>query len=410
MNSIYGKRILLGISGGIAAYKCAELVRLLRGRGADVQVVMTPEAREFITPTTLQTLSGRVVYTKWDDADAAIRHIELARWPDCLLIAPATADTLARLAQGRAELLLDALCLATTAPVYVAPAMNVRMWSHPATQSNIELLRSRNVKILGPAEGEQACGEFGPGRMLEPEALADALAGAFSTGSLAGLRVLITAGPTREPLDPVRCLTNRSSGKTGYAIAVAAREAGAAVTLVSGPVAMDIPSGVEAVMVESAAQMHAAVMARRGACDIFIATAAVADYRPVAPASQKIKKYGDRIQIELEKTPDILAEVAAAADAPFCVGFAAETEQLDRNARKKRLAKAVDLMVANKVGPGMGFDVDENAWSLFWEGGSDEFAKAPKYRLAQLLVSLVSDLYARKRRSSREQLSESDSA
>ena len=410
MNSIYGKRILLGITGGIAAYKSAELVRILCSRGADVQVVMTPGGCEFITPLTLQTLSGRVAYSDWTDADAAIRHIELARWPDCILIAPATADTLARLAHGRAEQLLDAVCLAATAPVYLAPAMNTRMWLNPATQANVELLQARGLAILGPADGDQACGEVGPGRMLEPDELAGAVEEAFSTGALAGLRVLLTAGPTREALDPVRCLTNRSSGKTGYAIAAAAREAGAFVTLVSGPVALSAPPGVEVVAVESAAQMHQAVMARRADCDIFIATAAVADYRPVAPAGQKIKKQGDRLQIELEKTQDILAEVAASPRAPFCVGFAAETEQVDRHAKKKRLSKAVDLMVANQVGRGTGFDVDDNSWRLYWEGGSDEFPQSPKLRLARLLVSLIADLCKQKNLSSPGQRDESDSA
>lgn len=410
MNSLHGKRILLGISGGIAAYKAAELVRVLRTRGADVQVAMTPAATEFITPLTLQTLSGRPVYTDWNDADAAIRHIELARWPDCVLIAPATADTLARLAHGRAERLLDALCLATDAPIMVAPAMNAVMWRNPATQANVESLRARGVTVLGPAEGEQACGEIGPGRLLEPGDLADAVAASFSDAALGRLRVLITAGPTREALDPVRCLTNRSSGKTGYAIASAAREAGAVVTLVSGPVSLAPPDGVDLVAVESAAQMHAAVMDRAAACDIFIATAAVADYRPVAPAAGKIKKQGERLRLDLERTPDILAGVAGRARPPFCVGFAAETEDVERHAKKKRLAKGVDLIVANRVGPGLGFDVDDNTWSLFWEGGQDAFAAAPKTRLARRLVALIADLYHRRHHSSSSPRNESDSA
>jgi phosphopantothenoylcysteine decarboxylase/phosphopantothenate--cysteine ligase len=410
MNHLFGKRVLLGVTGGIAAYKSAELVRLLRTRGAEVQVVMTPGACEFITPVTMQALSGRAVYVNWTDGDAAIQHIDLARWPDLVLIAPATADTLSRLAQGRAERLLDALCLATTAPISVAPAMNRRMWDNAATQANVALLTSRGISLLGPADGEQACGETGPGRMLEPEALVQGLAGSFATGRLSGLRVLITAGPTREAIDPVRCLTNRSSGKTGYAIAAAAREAGASVTLVSGPVDQPSPEGVERICVESAVQMHAAVMQRHADCDIFIATAAVADYRPAVVAPQKIKKHADRLQIDLERNPDILADVAVSGRVAFCVGFAAETEQVEKHARKKRLSKSVDLIVANQVGPGQGFDVDDNSWQLFWEGGHDAFPDAPKTRLARRLVALIADLYDRKIASCTGNQDESDTA
>jgi phosphopantothenoylcysteine decarboxylase/phosphopantothenate--cysteine ligase len=323
-------------------------------------------------------------------------HIELARWADRILIAPASADTLARLAQGRAEELLDALCLASEAPILLAPAMNRVMWDKPATQDNIDVLKRRDFAILGPGEGEQACGETGPGRMLEPEQLCQALRESFASGELSGLRVLITAGPTREAIDPVRSLSNRSSGKTGYAIAESAQAAGAAVTLISGPVALGIPDGVHFILVESAAQMFDAVMAHASDCEIFIATAAVADYRPARIADQKIKKQSASLNIQLEKTVDILAAVAGLDNAPFCVGFAAETEQLEKNARKKRLGKALDLVVANQVGEGLGFDVDDNSWHLFWEGGSSVFDLASKSQLARRLIELISRLYGDK--------------
>ncbi len=393
MKSLVNKRILLGVTGGIAAYKSAELVRLLGTAGADVRVVMTRAAQEFITPLTLHALSGQPVYSNWSELEAAMGHIELARWADRILIAPASADTIARLTQGRADGLLDALCLASAAPILLAPAMNRVMWEKPVTQDNIRLLQQRGVEIIGPAAGQQACGETGPGRLLEPERVCQQLADSFATGELSGLKVLITAGPTREAIDPVRCLSNRSSGKTGYAIAAAAQAAGAEVMLVSGPVALAVPDKVQRYQVESAAQMLDAVLERVEACDLFIATAAVADYRPVEIADQKIKKSAARLNLQLERTTDILAAVASLKEAPFCVGFAAETRQLEKNAQKKRLAKSLDLVVANLVGAGLGFDVDGNRWHLFWEGGSTVFAQASKTQLSRLLIEKISHLY-----------------
>ncbi len=393
MNSLANKRILLGVTGGIAAYKSAELTRLLRRAGAEVRVVMTAAAADFITPLTLQALSGQPVYSRWDEAGAAMGHIELARWADRVLVAPATADTLARLAQGRADDLLSALCLATTAPLYLAPAMNQAMWRHAATRDNVETLRSRGVRLLGPAEGEQACGDTGPGRMLEPEALLAALSASFESGALAGLKVLVTAGPTREAIDPVRFMGNRSSGKMGYAVAAAAAEAGARVQLVSGPVALPCPPRVERVMVESAAEMLDAVLERVADTDIFVAAAAVADYRPQAAAADKIKKTVQPLTLRLEPAPDILATVSRLPQRPFCVGFAAETADLERHARKKRLAKSLDLVAANRVGRGLGFEADDNELHLFWEGGDARLARAPKPRLARLLIEHIAARY-----------------
>ncbi len=396
MGSLVNKRILLGVTGGIAAYKSAELVRLLRKAGAEVQVVMTGGATRFVAPLTFQALSGRPVRTDLFDAagEAGMGHIELARWADLVLVAPATADFLARLAQGRADDLLATLCLATRAPLLVAPAMNTAMWTHPATQANVDVLRGRGVRVAGPAEGAQACGEEGPGRMLEPEALLAEAGTFFETGALAGLRVLVTAGPTREPIDPVRYVGNRSSGKMGHAVAEAAAEAGARVTLVSGPVALAPPEGMTRIMVETAAEMHHEVMARIGDCDIFIATAAVADYRVERPAAQKIKKRQDGMELRLVRNPDILAEVAALPDAPFTVGFAAETENLERHASAKRIAKGVDMIAANRVGPGQGFGVDDNSLLLIWEGGRRVLAQAPKPRLARELVACIAERWA----------------
>lgn len=395
MQSLISKRILLGVSGGIAAYKSAELVRGLRAAGAEVRVVMTAGARRFITPLTLQALSGQPVRTELFDAEAeaGMGHIELARWADAVLVAPASADLLARLAQGRADDLLATLCLATRAPLLLAPAMNQAMWSHPATVANVGLLAGRGVRLLGPAAGEQACGETGPGRMREPQDLIADLAGSFEPGSLAGCRVLITAGPTREAIDPVRFLSNRSSGRMGYAVAAAAREAGARVILVSGPVALDGPPGIERVMVESADEMRAAVQAHLGGCDIFIGAAAVADYRPAQAAAQKLKKHNATLSLDLVRNPDILAEVARADPRPFTVGFAAETEDLDANARTKRMQKSLDMIAANRVGPGQGFEVGDNALTLYWEGGSESLPHQPKARLARELIARIAQRF-----------------
>jgi phosphopantothenoylcysteine decarboxylase/phosphopantothenate--cysteine ligase len=406
MNCLISKRILLGITGGIAAYKSAELVRHLRARGAQVRVVMTQGAQAFITPLTLQALSGQRVHTDLLDAqaEAAMGHIELARWADAVLVAPASADFLARLAQGRADDLLATLCLATTAPLAVAPAMNQAMWANAATRDNLALLGRRGIHVWGPAEGAQACGETGPGRLLEPEALLQCLDGLFAGGALAGRRVLVTAGPTREALDPVRFLSNRSSGKMGYALAAAAAEAGAAVTLVSGPVALDCPSGVTRLWAEDALTMHALVQEQAAAADIFIASAAVADYRPRQVAASKIKKDAATLNLALERNPDILAAVAARPGAPFCVGFAAETDDLAVHARKKRLAKGLDLVAANWVGTsGQGFDSDDNALELFWEGGQASLPQAPKTRLARQLVEVIARLYQEKHPQGTEQ-------
>jgi phosphopantothenoylcysteine decarboxylase/phosphopantothenate--cysteine ligase len=400
MLELSNKRILLGVSGGIAAYKSAELVRRLREAGAEVRVVMTAGATRFITPLTLQALSGQPVRTDLFDAEAeaAMGHIELARWADLVLIAPASANTLARLAQGLADDLLSTLCLATRAPLLVAPAMNNAMWEHPATQANVGLLRERGVRIWGPASGSQACGENGPGRMLEPPELVAAVAKQFRTGALAGLRVLVTAGPTREAIDPVRYISNRSSGKMGYAVAQAAAEAGARVMLVSGPTALPAPARVDCVRVETAAEMRDAVMARLAGCDIFVAAAAVADYRPRAAAAHKLKKQAAVLPLELERTADILAEVAAQRPAPFTVGFAAETERLAEHARGKRMAKSLDMVAANLVNvPGQGFEADANSLTLYWEGGECALPLLDKHALARELVRHIAARFESKR-------------
>lgn len=387
--------ILLGISGGIAAYKTPDLVRRLRERGAAVQVVMTRAAAEFVTPLSLQAVSGRPVRSALLDpeAEAGMDHIELARWADHLLVAPASAHLIARLAQGLADDLLTTLALATTASIWLAPAMNHRMWLHPATQANVDLLAARGCVLLGPDSGAQACGEVGPGRMLEPLEIAERL---FTQRSalLAGRRVLVTAGPTHEAIDPVRYIGNRSSGKMGYAVAAGMAELGAEVTLVSGPTALACPPRVERVDCESSAQMHALVMARVAACDLFIATAAVADYRPDAPAASKIKKDAAVLRLSLVRNADILAEVAALADAPFTVGFAAETNNVEGYAAGKLEAKGLDLVAANLVGAERGgFGADDNALVALWRGGRRAFPLMPKSRLGMELATLIAERY-----------------
>ena len=391
MAAVEPQRILLGVSGGIAAYKAAELVRLLRARGAEVQVVMTAAAARFVAPLTFQALSGRPVRDGlWDAAaEAAMGHIELARWASRIVIAPASADLVARLALGLADDLLTTLCLASEAPLLLAPAMNRAMWAHPATRANLDRLRQRGVEVLGPADGEQACGEVGPGRMLEPAALVDALFAA-GTGALAGRRVLLTAGPTFEDIDPVRFIGNRSSGRMGFALAAAARAAGAEVTLVAGPVALPTPAGVARIDVRSALQMREAVQAALPGCDVFIGAAAVADYRPAQALAGKHKKSGGGWTVELVPNPDILAEVAAGTPRPFVVGFAAETDELERHARDKLARKRLDLIAANRVGGGQGgFESAENALSVFWDGGGTEIALADKREVAARLVALI---------------------
>jgi len=398
MRLLSGKHILLGVTGSIAAYKSAELVRLLRDAGAEVRVIMTQGAAAFITPLTLQALSGHPVHRELLDAgaEAAMGHIELARWADAVLVAPASADCIARLAQGRANDLLAAVCLACEAPLAVAPAMNRAMWESAATVENIDILRRRGIRIMGPAEGVQACGEVGPGRLLEPGQLLDALTALFRTGSLAGCRVLVTAGPTREAIDPVRYISNRSSGKMGFAVATAAMEAGADVTLVSGPVALQTPPRVRRVDVESAGEMHAAVMEHVAACDIFISVAAVADYRPVNVAPSKLKKSAAGLRLELQANADILAAVAGLPDAPFTVGFAAETDGLESNARNKLVTKGIDMIAANNVAGGQGFDRDDNALQVFWMDGETQLARTGKSRLARQLVEIIARLSAGK--------------
>ena len=394
MVSLGGQRILLGVTGGIAAYKAAALVRELKKAGADVQVVMTDAARAFVTPLTFQALSGRPVrHSLLDPAEeSGLDHIGLARWAELVLIAPATADFLARLAAGLAGDLLSTLCLATTAPIAVAPAMNHRMWEAAATRANVEVLRGRGVQVLGPAEGDQACGESGAGRMLEPEALAAWVTDRQAPRPLAGRTVLVTAGPTREPLDPVRYLSNRSSGKMGYAVAAAAARAGARVVLVSGPVGLAAPEGVEQVSVETAEEMLRAVQRHAGGADVFVAAAAVADYRPREPSPRKVKRSAALLNLALEPTPDVLGWVAGLPRRPFLVGFAAETEDLETNARRKLERKGLDLVAANRVGvPGTGFDADENELDVYWEGGSRRLARAPKTVLGRELVALIGE-------------------
>ncbi len=391
-----GRKILLGVSGGIAAYKAAELTRLLRGEGAEVRVVMTAAAREFVSPLTFQALSGNPVRSELFDPahEAAMGHIELARWADLVLIAPASANVVARLAHGLADDLLTTLCLAAACPLAVAPAMNQGMWRHAATQENVARLAGRGTLVWGPAEGAQACGDTGPGRLLEPADLLERIAGALCRGPLAGVRVLVTAGPTREPIDPVRYVGNRSSGKMGYALAQALRALGADVVLVSGPTALPTPAGVARVDVETALEMQGAVASRVADCDLFVGCAAVADYRPAAPAPGKIKKTAERLALELVRNPDIVASVAARAAPPFTVGFAAETERLVEQADAKRRAKGLHLIAANLVGAAdTGFEHDDNALTVLWDGGSAVLERAPKPVLARRLAAVIAERF-----------------
>ena len=400
---MHGKRVLLGVTGGIAAYKSPDLVRRLRELGAEVQVVLTAGAREFVTPMTFQAVSGREVRSDlWDpEAEKAMSHIELARWADFVIIAPATADFLARLATGQADDLLTTLCLATAAPIALAPAMNRVMWANAATQANVATLKSRGVHVWGPGEGDQACGEVGAGRMLEPSQLAAHVSNTLApSGPLAGKRVLLTAGPTRERIDPVRFISNRSSGKMGFAVAAAARELGADVTVVAGPCsACSTPPGVKRIEVESAADMLDAVMKNIDGVDIFIATAAVADYRPANPVESKIKKTSESMDIKMERTVDILATVAArvGAQRPFVVGFAAETDSVEQYARQKLLRKNLDMIAANEVGHDKVFEKDDNALLVLWRDGRRELPHAPKVALARDLVALIAERYAERK-------------
>lgn len=391
---MHKQNIILGVTGGIAAYKAPELVRRLRECGGAVQVVMTDSAGQFVTETSLQAVSGQPVRQNlWDkEAEAAMGHIELARWADIVLVAPATAEFMARLAAGAAPDLLTTLCLATKANIVLAPAMNHVMWANPAVQANRALLEDRGVRLLGPEDGDQACGETGVGRMMQPDDIAAAIQ-PVASGSLQGKTVMVTAGPTREAIDPVRYITNRSSGKMGYAMAGAARDAGARVILITGPVDLEEPSGVEQVNVETAEQMFAATHEHIEGVDIFIAAAAVSDYRPQAQQEHKIKKTESAMQLELVKSPDTLASVAKLVDGPFTVGFAAETEQLRKYALGKLENKHLDMIVANEVGADRGFDSEDNAVDVYWRGGEQSFPTTAKAELAGHLIQLIADRY-----------------
>ena len=403
MSALNNKRILIGISGGIAAYKTAELARALIKQGADVRVCMTKAAVEFITPLTLQALTGNPVHTDLLDteAEAGMGHIELARWADLIMIAPASADVIARLAHGHANDLLSTICLATDTPIHIAPAMNRLMWSNAATQDNCKTLSQRGFTLHGPAEGEQACGETGAGRMLEPQQLADIIVAECQQDNadlpLHGKTVLITAGPTREAIDPVRYITNRSSGKMGYAIAMAAQQLGAEVQLVSGPVALEAPNKVTRSWVESASQMHDKTMHLAKNADIFIATAAVADYSPAKVSEQKIKKKKEKaaeeLTLKLHTNKDILSDVSHAYPDLFTVGFAAETENLISNAQSKLERKKLDMIVANQVGENKAFDKDTNQIEIIWDNGHISLPEQTKTILAKALMQIITERF-----------------
>ena len=391
MLSLTNKRILLGITGGIAAYKSAELTRLLVKAGAEVHVAMTPSATEFITPLTLQALSGHRVHLDLLDAEAeaGMGHIELARWADLIVIAPATADFMARMTHGQADDLLTAVILASTAQIAIAPAMNQAMWADGITQSNLEALQHRRIHVWGPASGEQACGDVGPGRMIEPQEIADRCAGMFETTRLTGKKVLITGGPTREAIDPVRFISNHSSGKMAFALAAEAAAAGAQVSLVSGPVHLPTPDRVGRTDVESAEQMLEAVMARVADTDIFIGVAAVADYRPATIEAQKIKKNADSMTLALVKNPDIISRVAALSDGPMVVGFAAETEHLEANGTEKLKRKGLDLLFANKATET--FNSDEVTVTALSGHNQQTLGPGSKLNIARLMLDLIAE-------------------
>jgi len=396
--SLANKNILLGISGGIAAYKCAELVRELVRAQASVRVVMTRSAKEFITPLTFQALSGYPVLTdefEQSEASNGMDHIELARWADAVLIAPASANTIAKLTHGAADDLLSTLCLASKAPIAIAPAMNQAMWSNSATQDNVEILEKRGLLFFGPASGSQACGDIGEGRMFEPQQLLLSLSNLFNTGELSGIKLMVTAGPTQEPIDPVRFISNRSSGKMGYAIAEAAHDAGAKVQLISGPVAIQPPKDIDCIKVSTAEDMFKAVQTHVGEQHIFISCAAVADYRPVSKQPEKIKKLHDALSVEMVKNPDILMEVAKLDNKPFVVGFAAETRELEKYALQKLERKRLDMIAGNDVSDSqIGFDSAENALEVYWSGGHCSLERDTKTKIARRLISLVAERYA----------------
>ncbi len=398
MSSLNNKRIIIGVTGGIAAYKSAELVRRLQDRGASIRVVMTKAAQEFITPLTMQALSGNPVHLDLLDteAEAAMGHIELARWADLILIAPASADFIARLSTGQGNDLLTTLCLATKAPIAFAPAMNQAMWHNQSTQKNLDTLIERNISQFGPAAGEQACGDIGLGRMLEVEQIIDKAEKLFQTGSLSGKKVVITAGPTREAIDPVRYISNHSSGKMGYALAMAAVDAGAETILISGPTNLADPDRVKVRHINTAEEMYQASLEEITGCDIFIASAAVADFRPQSFTDQKIKKTkDDTMSLELVKNPDIIASISAKSPELFTVGFAAETEDLIANARSKLARKNLDLVIANDVSDtNIGFNSDDNAVILVWPDKQENIEQCSKTQLAKILIARIAKQFS----------------
>jgi len=395
MSELQGRKVLLGVTGSIAAYKSPDIVRRLKEQGAEVRVVLTASAEKLVSPTVFHAVSGEEVRGDiWDEkAEASMGHIELAKWAETILIAPATANVIAQLAAGSAENLLTTLVLASEAELVLSPSMNQAMWNDPATQANCDLLRKRKVVFIGPASGEQACGDIGPGRMSEPMDIVNRLRRGGESGPLEGLKVVITAGPTREPIDPVRFVSNRSSGKMGFAVARAAADAGARVTLVAGPVNLPTPPAVERVDTETTQQMFDAAMACIHDADIYIGAAAISDYRPSAPATQKIKKSADTFELKMVKSPDLLAEVAALENGPFAVGFAAETEKLEEHATLKLERKKIGMIIANLVGANLCFDADENEVVVLWPGGRQPFPKSTKQELARQLVECIASRY-----------------
>ncbi len=396
LSHIDGRRVLLGVTGSIAAYKSPDLVRRLKEQGADVRVVMTASAEKLVAPTVFQAVSGEPVRGDiWDpEAEAAMGHIELAKWADLILIAPATANTIALLATGSAESLLTTLVLASEAPVFIAASMNQAMWSDPATQANVELLRQRKVHFIGPDTGSQACGDTGPGRMTEPTDIVAHLLTGGSPGPLVNMHVMITAGPTREAIDPVRFISNRSSGKMGFAVAKAAADAGARVTLIAGPVNLGTPPRVSRIDVESTQQMYDAALKAIDDVDIYIGAAAIADYRPTHVFPHKIKKSADTMTLEMKRAPDLLRTIAALKNGPFTVGFAAETDKLEEYANRKLNEKKLDMIIANQVGENLCFDADDNEVLVLWSDGRQPLPKASKASVAVDLIEIIAERYA----------------
>jgi phosphopantothenoylcysteine decarboxylase/phosphopantothenate--cysteine ligase len=399
MSDLNGQHVLLGVTGSIAAYKSPDIVRRLKEQGAEVRVVLTASAEKLVSPTVFQAVSGEPVRGDiWDEqAEAGMGHIELAKWADLLLIAPATANVIAQLAAGSAESLLTTICLATEAPVAIAPSMNQAMWNDAATQANCDLLRKRNMRFLGPDEGSQACGDTGPGRMSEPADIVSRLSRGGKSGPLDGLHIMVTAGPTREAIDPVRFVSNRSSGKMGFAVARAAADAGAEVTLIAGPVNLPTPPRVIRVDVESTQQMFDEAMQRIAEVDIYVGAAAISDYRPKAAAVQKIKKSADTFSLEMIKSPDLLANIAALDSGPFTVGFAAETEKLEHYATDKLNRKKLDMIIANLVGENLCFDADDNEVVVLWHEGRKPLPRLSKPELARQLIKLIASRYRQAR-------------